>query len=156
MSAIARLGSLLAVQKGRVDGAMAAVHERNGVLRQRELERQAALERLEAAIVAYQLERKRLMESIENPRERHGGSGIQAAMLTGASLRCDAHRGWVAAAEKGLADVDELFAAASRAAMEARATYRRALARQDALESLQASWKKAQGQRLLRLEEQEA
>jgi hypothetical protein len=53
-------------------------------------------------------------------------------------------------------DADELLAAASRAAMEARATYRRALARQDALQSLQASWKKAQGQRLLRLEEQEA
>jgi hypothetical protein len=156
MSAVARLGSLLAVQKRRVDGAMAAVHERNGVLRQRELERQAALERLEAAVVAYQLERKRLMESIENPGGRHSGPGIQAATLTGASLRCDAHRGWVAAAEKGLTDADELLAAASCAALEARAIYRRTLARQDALKSLLASWKKAHGQRLLRLEEQEA
>jgi hypothetical protein len=40
--------------------------------------------------------------------------------------------------------------------MEARAIYRRTLARQDALLTLQASWRKAQGQRVLRLEEQEA
>jgi hypothetical protein len=156
MSAVARLASLLAVQKRRVDGAVAAVHERNGVLRQRELERQAALERLEAAVVAYQLERKRLTESIENPQACGGRPGIQAVMLSGASLRCDAHRGWVAVAEKGLADADEVLAAASCAAMEARAIYRRALARQDALQTLQTSWKKAQGQRMLRLEEQEA
>jgi hypothetical protein len=156
MSAGARLASLLAVQKRRVDGAMAAVQERNGVLRQRELERQAALERLEAAVVAYHTERERLTESIANPQAGHGRPGIQAARLTSASLRCDAHRDWVAAAEKGLADADELIAAASTAAMEARATYRRTLARQDALQTLQASWKKAQGRRTLRLEEQEA
>jgi hypothetical protein len=156
MSAGARLVALLAVQKRRVDSAMGAVHERNGVLRQRELERQAALERLEAAVVAYHLERQRLAESIANPGGRHGRSGIQAARLTSASLRCDAHRDWVAVAQKGLADADELLAAASCAAMEARAIYRRTLARQDALLTLQASWKKAQKQRMLRLEEQEA
>jgi hypothetical protein len=130
---------------------MAAVHERNGVLRQRELERQAALEHLEAAVGAYHLERQRLTESIANP-----GAGIQAARLTGAALRCDAHRDWVAGAGKALADADELLAAADAAAMEVRATYRRTLARQDALLTLQASWRKAQGRRLLRLEEQEA
>jgi hypothetical protein len=62
----------------------------------------------------------------------------------------------VAGAEKVLADADGLLAAASSAAMEARVTYRRTLARQDALLALQASWDKAQGQRMLRLEEQEA
>ena len=59
MNSGARLTSLLAVQKRRVDCAMAVVHERNGTLRQRELERQAALERWEAAVVAYRLERQR-------------------------------------------------------------------------------------------------
>jgi len=156
MSAGARLTSLLAVQKRRVDCAMAIVHERNGMLRQRELERQAALEHWEAAVVAYRLERDRLTESIANPGGRHSRPGIQAARLTGASLRCDAHRDWVAAAQKALAGADELLAAAASAAMEARAVYRRTLARQDALLTLQMSWRKAQGQRMLRLEEQEA
>ncbi|MDB6101699.1 MAG: hypothetical protein JWO52_1698 [Gammaproteobacteria bacterium] len=151
MNSGARLTSLLAVQKRRVDCAMAVVHERNGMLRQRELERQAALEHWEAAVVAYRLERQRLTESIANP-----GSGIRATRLTGASLRCDAHREWVAGAQKALADADELLAAASSAATEARVIYRRTLARQDALLTLQASWRKAQGQRMLRLEEQEA
>jgi hypothetical protein len=151
MSAGARLTSLLAVQKQRVDRAMAAVHELNGVLRQRELDRQAALERWQAAVVACRLERERLAEAIANP-----GPGIQAARLTGASLRCEAHRDWVAVAAKALADADELLATASSAAVEARAIYRRTLARQDALKTLQASWHKAQGQRMLRLEEQEA
>jgi hypothetical protein len=151
MTAGARLTSLLAVQKRRVDCAMAAVQERNGMLRQREVERQGALEHWESAVLAYRLERESLTESIANP-----GSGIQAVRLTGASLRCEAHRGWVAAAAKALAEADELLAAASSAAMEARAIYRRTLARQDALLTLQASWRKAQGQRALRLEEQEA
>ena len=151
MSAGARLTSLLAVQKRRVDCAMAAVHERNGTLHQRELERRAALEQWEAAVVAYHLELDRLTESISNP-----GSGIQAATLTGASLRCEAHRGRVTGAAKVLADADELLTAASSAAMDARAIYRRTLARQDALRTLQASLQKAQGQRVLRLEEQEA
>jgi hypothetical protein len=151
MNSGARLTSLLAVQKRRVDCAMAVVHERNGMVRQRELERQAALEHWEAAVVAYRLERQRLTESIANP-----GSGIRAARLTGASLRCDAHREWVAGAHKALADADELLATASSAATEARVIYRRTLARQDALLTLQASWRKAQGQRMLRLEEQEA
>ena len=156
MSAGARLKSLLAVQKRRVDRAMAVVHERNGMLRQRELERQAALERWEAAVAAYRLERQRLTESIASPGGHHGRSGILAARLTGGALRCDAHREWVAGAEKVLADADGLLAAASSAAMEARVTYRRTLARQDALLALQASWDKAQGQRMLRLEELEA
>jgi hypothetical protein len=130
---------------------MAAVHERNGTLHQRELERQAVLEHWEAAVVAYHLERDRLTESIANP-----GSGIQAAALTGASVRCEAHRERVTGAAKALAQADELLAAASSAAMEARVIYRRTLARQDALLTLQASLQKAQGQRVLRLEEQEA
>ena len=151
MRANPRLTSLLAVQKQRVDRALAAVHERNAMLRQRESERQAALERWEGAVVAYRLERERLTDSIANP-----GTGIQAARLTGASLRCDLHRDWVTAAAKALGDSDELLAAASAAAMQARSVYRRTLARQDALLTLQASWLKAQGQRVLRLEEQEA
>ncbi len=151
MKANPRLTSLLAVQKQRVDRALAAVHERNAMLRQRESERQAALERWEGAVVAYRLERERLTDSIANP-----GTGIQAARLTGASLRCDLHRDWVTAAAKALGDSDELLAAASAAAMQARSVYRRTLARQDALLTLQASWLKAQGQRVLRLEEQEA
>jgi len=130
---------------------MAAVHERNGVLRQRESERQGALEQWQAAVVAYRLERERLTEAIAHP-----GPGIRAARLTGASLRCEAHRDWVAGTAKALADADELLVAASSAAMEARAIYRRTLARQDALLTLQTSWRKAQGQRMLRLEEQEA
>jgi hypothetical protein len=115
------------------------------------LDRQAALQRWQAAVVAHRLERQRLTEAIANP-----GSGIQAARLTEASLRCEAHRDWVAVAAKALADADELLATASAAAVEARAIYRRTLARQDALQTLQASWRKAQGQRMLRLEEQEA
>jgi len=129
---------------------MAAVNERNGMLRQRELERQAALDQWEAAVVAYRQERERLAESIANP-----GSGIQAVRLTGASLRCEAYRDWVTGTAKTLAAADDLLAAASSAAMEARAIYRRTLARQDALLTLQASWRKEQRQRVLRLEEQE-
>ena len=151
MKANPRLTSLLAVQKQRVDRALAAVHERNAMLRQRESERRLALERWEGAVVAYRLERERLTDSIANP-----GTGIQAARLTGASLRCDLHRDWVTAAAKALSDSDELLVAASAAAMQARSVYRRTLARQDALLTLQASWLKAQGQRMLRLEEQEA
>jgi Tfp pilus tip-associated adhesin PilY1 len=151
MRANPRLTSLLAVQKQRVDRALAAVHERNAMLRQRVSERQAALERWEGAVVAYRLERERLTDSIANP-----GTGIQAARLTGASLRCELHRDWVTAAAKALSDSDELLAAASAAAMQARSVFRRTLARQDALLTLQASWLKAQGQRVLRLEEQEA
>jgi hypothetical protein len=151
MRANPRLTSLLAVQKQRVDRALATVHERNAMLRQRESERQAALERWEGAVVAYRLERERLTDSIANP-----GTGIQAARLTGASLRCELHRDWVTEAAKGLSDSDELLAAASAAAMQARSAYRRTLARQDALLTLQASWLKAQAQRVLRLEEQEA
>src|SRR5882724_9991798 len=151
MSNGARFASLLAVQRRRVDCAMTVVNERNAMLHQRESERQAALERWEAAVVAYRLERERLTESIAR-----AGAGIHASRLTGASLRCEVHRDWQAQAAKALVDADELLAAASAAAMEARAVYRRTLARQDALMMLQASWRKAQGQRVLRLEEQEA
>ena len=151
MKANPRLTSLLAVQKQRVDRALATVHERNAMLHQRESERQGALERWEEAVGAYRRERDRLTESIANP-----GSAIQAATLTGAALRCELHRDWVTQAAKALANSDELLAAASAAAMQARSVYRRTLARQDALLTLQASWLKAQGQRLLRLEEQEA
>lgn len=153
MSAGARLAALLAVQKQRVDRAMAIVQERNEEVRQRESERQTALERWEAAVVAYRLQRQRLIDSIANPG---GRSGIKAGQLNGGALRCDAHREWVAGAQKALAEAEGLLAAASSAAVEARAIYRRTIARQDALMTLQAGWRKARGQRMLRLEEQEA
>jgi hypothetical protein len=56
MRANPRVASLLAVQKQRVDRALAAVHERNAMLRQRESERQAALERWEGAVDGFDSE----------------------------------------------------------------------------------------------------
>jgi hypothetical protein len=54
------------------------------------------------------------------------------------------------------AAAEEKVTSASAAAVEARMAYRRALARQDALSTLEAAYRKAQVTKALRLEEQEA
>jgi len=83
MSAGVRLESLLAVQKRRVDRAMAVVHERNGMFASTGLERQAALERWETAVVAYRAERQRLTESIANPGGRPWAAQVSSGKADG-------------------------------------------------------------------------
>jgi hypothetical protein len=148
MSAGARFKSLLAVQKQRVDRAMADVLEKNEALRQQELQREGAQERAHEAVVAYRLEQQRLAESVV--------SGVLAVRLTDASLRCEAQRTLIAETAQALVAAEDLLTAAEANAAGARATYRRTLARQDALLSLQASWRKTDAQRSVRLEEQDA
>lgn len=148
MSAGARLISLLAVQKQRVERAMARVVEKNAAVRQRELEREAARERAEAAVVVYRLEQQRLTESMV--------CGVLAVRLAGASLRCEAQRASIAETAQTLAAAEGELSSAAVAAAQARATYRSMLARQEALLSLQTSWRKSEAQRSARLQEQEA
>jgi hypothetical protein len=148
MSSAARFKSLLAVQKRRVDRAMAEVLEKNGALRQQELQREVARERAQEAVVAYRLGQQRLTEAVV--------SGVLAVRLAGASSRCEAQRTLIAETAQALVAAEDLLTAAEATAAGARATYRRTLARQDALLSLQASWRKTDAQRSLRLEEQDA
>ena len=127
-----RLKSLLAVQKHRVDRAMGVVLEKNETVRQRESDRDAARERAEQAVVAYQLVQQRLVESA-----LAGGLAFQ---LAGASSHCEIQRTLIADTERALGTAEEVLVSAEAEAVDARATYRRTLARQDALLSLQANW----------------
>ena len=128
----ARLKSLLAVQKHRVDRAMGVVLEKNDTVRQRESDRDAARERAQQAVVAYQLVQQRLAESA-----LAGGLAFQ---LAGASSRCEIQRTLIADTARALGTAEEVLVSAEAEAVDARATYRRTLARQDALLSLQANW----------------
>ena len=128
----ARFKSLLAVQKHRVDRAMGVVLEKNETVRQRESDRDAARERAQQAVVAYQLVQQRLVESA-----LAGGLAIQ---LAGASSRCEIQRTLIADTAQALGTAEEVLVSAEAEAVDARATYRRTLARQDALLSLQANW----------------
>jgi hypothetical protein len=128
----ARLKSLLAVQKHRVDRAMGVVLEKNETVRQRESDRDAARERAQQAVVAYQLVQQRLVESA-----LAGGLAFQ---LAGASSRCEIQRTLIADTARALGTAEEVLVSAEAEAVDARATYRRTLARQDALLSLQANW----------------
>ena len=128
----ARFKSLLAVQKHRVDRAMGVVLEKNDTVRQRESDRDAARERAQQAVVAYQLVQQRLAESA-----LAGGLAFQ---LAGASSRCELQRSLIADTEQALGTAEEVLVSAEAEAVDARATYRRTLARQDALLSLQANW----------------
>jgi len=128
----ARLKSLLAVQKHRVDRAMGVVLEKNETVRQRESDRDAARERAQQAVVAYQLVQQRLVESA-----LAGGLAFQ---LAGASSRCEIQRTLIADTARALGTAEEILVSAEAEAVDARATYRRTLARQDALLSLQANW----------------
>ena len=128
----ARFKSLLAVQKHRVDRAMGLVFEKNETVRQRESDRDAARERAQQAVVAYQLVQQRLVESA-----LAGGLAFQ---LAGASSRCEIQRTLIADTERALGTAEEVLVSAEAEAVDARATYRRTLARQDALLSLQANW----------------
>jgi hypothetical protein len=110
MNAVNRLTSLLRVQKGRVDRAIAQVHEQNRILREWESERDAARQRWADAV--------------------------------GACLSCDAYRIQMTAAAEQLRVAEDSVSSALAAAMEARTAYRRSLARQEALTTLQASWRK--------------
>ena len=153
MSTLGRIASLLVVQKGRVDRAMALVRERNATLLERESERDGARQRVADAVAAYRAEQARLSESINSAS---AVVGVRAVGLTAASVRCEAHRRRMTEASAELAAAEEKVAVALAAAAEARTAYRRILARQDALSNLQAAYKKAQAKRVLRLEEQEA
>jgi hypothetical protein len=128
----ARFKSLLAVQKHRVDRAMGVVLEKNETVRQRESDRDAARERAQQAVVAYQLVQQRLAEST-----LAGGLAFQ---LAGASSRCEIQRTLIADTAQALGTAEEVLVSAEAEAVDARATYRRTLARQDALVSLQANW----------------
>jgi hypothetical protein len=150
---MSRIASLLVVQKGRVDRAIALVHERNAALRERELERDGARQRVTNAVAAYRAEQARLSESINTAS---APAGVRAVGLTTASVCCDAHRKRMTEATEELAGAEEKVTSASAAAVEARTAYRRALARQDALSTLQAGCRKAQAVKALRLEEQDA
>jgi hypothetical protein len=105
-----RLAALLTVQKGRVDRAIAAVHEQNRILREWETEREAA--------------------------RQHWADAV------GASLSCDAYRVQMTAAAEQLRVAEDSVSCALTAAMAARTAYRRSLARQEALMTLQTSWRK--------------
>jgi hypothetical protein len=148
VSSATRFKSLLAVQKQRVDRAMADVLGKNATLRQRELDREAARQRAQDAVAAYRLDQQRLAQSVV--------SGVLALQLAGAALRCENQRLLIAAAARAVTAAEDSVASAETAAAGARMTYRRTLARQDALLSLQANWRKSDVQRSLRLEEQEA
>jgi hypothetical protein len=128
----ARFKSLLAVQKHRIDRAMGVVLEKNETVRQRESDRDAARERAQQAVVAYQLVQQRLVESA-----LAGGLAFQ---LAGASSRCEIQRTLIADTARALGTAEEVLDSAEAEAVDARATYRRTLARQDALLSLQANW----------------
>jgi hypothetical protein len=128
----ARFKSLLAVLQTRVDRAMGVVLEKNETVRQRESDRDAARDRAQQAVVAYRLVQQRLAESAVG--------GGQAFQLAGASSRCDIQRALIADTARALGTAEEVLVSAEAEAVDARATYRRTLARQDALLSLQSSW----------------
>jgi hypothetical protein len=148
VSPAARFKSLLAVQKQRVDRAMAEVLAKNETLRQRELDREAARQRAQEAVAAYGLEQQRLGQSVV--------SGVLALQLAGAALRCENQRLLIAETAREVTAAEDSVAAAETVAAGARMTYRRTLARQDAFLLLQANWRKADVQRSMRLEEQDA
>jgi hypothetical protein len=111
---------------------MGVVLEKNETVRQRESDRDAARERAQQAVVAYELVQQRLAESAV--------AGGLAFQLAGASSRCEVQRTLIADTARALGTAEEVLVSAEAEAGDARATYRRTLARQDALRSLQSSW----------------
>jgi hypothetical protein len=152
MNTQSRFAALLLVQKDRVERAFAQVHERNAVLRQRELDRENAFECWEDSCAAYRLEQGLLAETIAS----NIGLGTHVARFSSASARCELCRARLAQMADALAVAEASFSAASAAAAEARSVYRRTLARQDALVTLAASWRKDEMKRIAQREEQEA
>jgi hypothetical protein len=127
-----RFKSLLAVQKQRIDRAMAVVLEKNATVRHRESDRDAAHDRAQQAVITYQQEQRRLADCAV--------AGGLAFQLAGAASRCDLQRTLIADTARVLGTAEEVLVSAEVAAVDARATYRRTLARQDALLSLQSTW----------------
>lgn len=128
----ARFKSLLAVQKHRVNRAMGLVLEKNETVRQRESDCDVARTTAQQAVSAYEQEQRRLADSA-----LAGGPAFQ---LAGAASRCDFQRAMIAETTRALGAAEEVLVSAESEAVDARATYRRTLARQDALLSLQVSW----------------
>jgi len=149
MSAPRRFSTLVMVQRRRVEQALTRLQDLNVVQRQRELEREEAFENWEDSCAAYRLEQSRLAEEIAT----NMGSGAQVSLrsqvsrFAGASVRCEAARGRLAGMVRALEIAELNLASASTAAGEARALYRRALTRQDALLTLAASWNAAERKR---------
>jgi hypothetical protein len=133
----ARFKSLLAVQKHRVDRAMGAVLEKNETVRQRESDRDVARARAQQAVVAYQQEQQRLAESAV-------AVGL-AFQLAGASTRCEIQRMLMTETAGALGAAENVLVSAEAEAVDARTTYRRTLARRDALLSLEANWSRKRG-----------
>ena len=140
------------VQRRRVEQALTRLQDLNVVQRQRELEREEAFENWEDSCAAYRLEQSRLAEEIAT----NIGCGTQVIRFTGASARCEAGRVRLEGMVRALELAETNLASAVIAAAEARALYRRTLARQDALLTLSATWSAAERRRQARREEQEA
>ena len=128
----ARYKSLKAVLESQKKRARGVVLEKNETVRQLESARDAARERAQQAVIAYQLVQQRLAESALT-----GGLAFQ---LAGAASRCGIHRALIVDTERALGTAEEVLVSAEVEAVDARATYRRTLARQDALRSLRANW----------------
>jgi hypothetical protein len=172
VSAKFELAPLMAVQKRRVEQAMAEVRARNEKFRQRESERDAAYQRWEEGRAASRQEQEVQVQSISDlstsfQRSAKGlsanGTGIggdpQGRGLCAAGLVVGAQRRewWRIRIEeywKTLAAAEQELAKARAAAAEAQLLYRRARAREDALATLAANWRSAQAVKSERAEEQ--
>jgi hypothetical protein len=149
VSAPDRLAPLLLVQKRRVEQAMAEVKAKNGLLRQRESQRNDAYDRWTGADSASRREQQTQVRVVAD----HLGRGIGAVNLAAAAERSEWWRMRIEERWTRLAAAETALAQARTEAMQAHLLYRKACSRQEALVTLAARWRTAQAQKKTRLEE---
>ena len=129
MSVRSRLQPLLTLRGRRVTQAMQVVEARNKALRQKELERDAALERWNDAVRALHRQQQGYVEAVTSNLHRDVSSNALAV----AAARCDWWRARVAEFRALLQAAEGALLTAQAAASAARRDYLRAVARHDAL-----------------------
>jgi hypothetical protein len=149
VSAKFNLAPLMAVQKRRVEQAMAEVRARNERFRQAASERNAAYQRWEEGRAASLHEQQSQVLSISD----HRGQGIGAAGLAVGAQRREWWRMRTEEDGKALAAAEQQLAKARAAADEVQVHYRRARAREEALATLEAQWRSARAVKSARAEE---
>ena len=149
MSARARLQPLLALRNRRVTQAMQQVEACNRVVREKELERDAAHARLTEADNAWRKQQRAYADQVANNLHHD----IASRSLEIAAVRCDWWRARVDECLVALQVAQAGLTNAEAAAARARRDYMRAYARQQALTTLMMTQKRQWQAADLRAEE---
>lgn len=150
MSETGDLRPLLAVQKRRVEQAFSVVRARNEVVRERQRQCDAASRRLQEAIADCQVAREDLAREVRE----HVGREMEGGDLDLQTRRQEWRRSQVDECHEAFASTVAELTTARQAVAEAQVEYRRACAREEALQKLMNQARRLEAERRSRQEEQ--